>query len=273
MSSFCYKRKPLVKRRHKVYKKRLLLYRIKLIIKVSLFISLTTFLLIIFKNIFKIREIKINSDVSFYKHEDYIKAGNITVGRDFLFLNTDKVRQNIEEKLPFAKVSNMSKKFPGKLVLSINKADSFAAFRWNKNFVITDPYLKILEIKDNIEPNINLIEGVEIFEPKPGFKIKIKDNEKKLLTENLLHLMKDNYLNCSLKINISNNENINLDYEDRIFIKFGSSKDLERKIKALKEILNNKVKSKEKGNLDFTMFSENNKLYFMPIKENGKQGI
>lgn len=249
------------------------MYRIKLIIKVSLFISLTAVLLIIFKNIFKIREIKINSDIPFYKHEDYIKAGDITVGRDFLFLNKDKVRQNIEEKLPFAKVSNISKKFPDKLVLSINKANSFAAFRWDKNFVITDPFLKILEIKDNIEPNINLIEGVEIFEPKPGFKIKIKENEKKLLTENLLHLMKDNSLNCSFKIDISHAENINLVYEDRIFIKFGSSKDLERKIKVLREILNNKVKSKEKGNLDFTLFCENNKLYFMPIMENGKQDI
>ena len=249
------------------------MYRIKLIIKVSLFISLTAVLLIIFKNIFKIREIKINSDIPFYKHEDYIKAGDITVGRDFLFLNKDKVRQNIEEKLPFAKVSNISKKFPDKLVLSINKADNFAAFRWDKNFVITDPFLKILEIKDNIEPNINLIEGVEIFEPKPGFKIKIKENEKKLLTENLLHLMKDNSLNCSFKIDISHAENINLVYEDRIFIKFGSSKDLERKIKVLREILNNKVKSKEKGNLDFTLFCENNKLYFMPIMENGKQDI
>ena len=249
------------------------MYRIKLIIKVSLFISLTAVLLIIFKNIFKIREIKINSDIPFYKHEDYIKAGDITVGRDFLFLNKDKVRQNIEEKLPFAKVSNISKKFPDKLVLSINKADNFAAFRWDKNFVITDPFLKILEIKDNIEPNINLIEGVEIFEPKPGFKIKIKENEKKLLTENLLHLMKDNSLNCSFKIDISHAENINLVYGDRIFIKFGSSKDLERKIKVLREILNNKVKSKEKGNLDFTLFCENNKLYFMPIMENGKQDI
>ena len=243
MSSFCYRRKSVVKGRHKIYKKRLLVYRIKLITKVSLLISLTTVLLIFLKNIFKIKEIKINSDISFYKQEDYIKAGDIKVGRDFLFLNTEKIRKNIEEKLPFAKVSNISKKFPNKLNLTIQKIDNFAAFRWGKNFVVTDSSLKILEIKDNIEPNINLIEGIEIFEPKPGLKIKIKDNEKKILTENLSHLMKDNSLTCSLKIDISNAENINLDYEDRIFIKFGSSKDLERKIKALKEILNNKIKN------------------------------
>lgn len=249
------------------------MYRIKLIIKVSLFISLATLLLIFFKNTLRIKEIKINSDIPFYKHEDYIKAGDIKVGRNFLFLNTDKIRQNIEEKLPFAKVSNISKKFPDKLVLSISKADNFAAFRWGKNFVVTDASLKILEIKDNIEPNINLIEGVEIFEPKPGLKVKVKDNGKKLLIENLFNSLRENSSHYSLKIDISDAENINLDYEDRIFIKFGSSKDLERKIKALKEILNNKIKSKEKGNLDFTLFCENNKLYFMPIKENGKQDI
>lgn len=270
MSSLCYRKEAKLKRRRKTYKKKLLIHRIKILSKLSLILSTFIFLSIFLKDLFKIKEIKIDSNIPFYKKEDYIKAGNIRPGQGVLFLDIDKVKKNIEEKLPFAKVSSVKKKLPDKLILDIKKIDNFAAFRWDSNFVITDSSLKVLEIKDSVDRDINLIEGLEVLDPKPGFKIKIKDDNKRKLIESLLNSLNESSLNSLVKVDTSEPENIKLIYEDRIFVKFGSTKDLERKVRALSEVLKNKLKINEKGDLDLTLFSENNRLYFMPIKEEKK---
>lgn len=270
MSSLCYKKEAKLKKRHKIYKKKLLIHRIKILSKLSLLLGIFVFLSIFLKGLFKIKEIKIDSSIPFYKKEDYIKAGNIKPSQGILFLDTNKVKKNIEEKLPFAKVSSIKKKLPDKLILDIKKIDNFAAFKWDSKFVITDSFLKVLEIKDSVDQNINLIEGLEVLEPKPGFKIKIKDDNKRILIESLLNSLNESSLNSLVKVDTSEPENIKITYEDRIFVKFGSAKDLERKIRALAEVLKNKLKINEKGDLDFTLFSENNRLYFMPIKEDKK---
>lgn len=258
------------KRRRILYRRKLFIYRFKIVLKLVFFLCCLVALVVFFNNFFKVKEISVNCAESFYKHEDFINASGVRSGENILFLNTAGIKRNIEEKLPFAKVSSVSKKFPNKLNLEVNKIDAFSAFEWDGKFVMTDASLKVLEIKENLDSSVILVAGIETLEPRPGFILNFKDENKKLFLNKLLKSLSESSLNSINKLDVSNLGDITMMYENRIFIKLGSGENIEQKVKAVAEILKNKLKSDDSGTLDLTLLSKNNRIYFMPSK-NGKE--
>lgn len=258
------------KRRRILYRRKLFIHRFKIILKLVFFLCCLVALVVFFNNFFKVKEIGVKCEEPFYKHEDFINASGVRSGENILFLNTSGIKRNIEEKLPFAKVSSVSKKFPNKLILEVNKIDAFSAFEWDGKFVITDASLKVLEIREDLDSSVILVAGIETLEPRPGFVLNFKDENKRLFLNKLLKLLSENSLNSINKLDISNLEDVSMMYENRVFIKLGPSVEIDQKVKAIAEILKNKLKSDESGTLDLTLLSRNNRIYFMPNKDDGQ---
>ncbi|MBP3320559.1 MAG: hypothetical protein J6K87_02835, partial [Clostridia bacterium] len=69
-------------------------------------------------------------------------------------------------------------------------------------------------------------------------------------------------LNLIKSIDISDKNNIILNYDNRINILFGDYKDIEYKILTISEIILNRINNTETGTLDTRELTETNRSYF-----------
>ena len=267
MATYLKRKSALIKRKRKFYRKKLFCYRFCIVCKLLVFVSAFFVMIIFLRNIFSLKEAVVESDVSFYKTEDFLSAGNIQKGRSIFFCNEKNIREDIEKKLPFAEVTYIKKKFPNKLLIKINKISGFAAFKSEEGFVVTNASLKVLEVIPEIESSLILIDGVHLKNYSPGNFLSLENEQQKAVLFDLLKFLSKNSLNSVTKINLEDFENIKMVYENRILVKFGSKKDLEDKVKTMAHILKEKIKNDETGELDLSSYRDNGKVYFLPNEQ------
>ena len=258
------KRRAIAERKRKIQKRRLFFYRICIVFKLLFFVSLLVFVVIFLNKLFSLKEINVESDIPFYKTEDFLKAGNIKKGENIFFCSEKKIKENIEKNLPFAKVACISKKLPNKISIKINKNNGFAAFKVEEGFVVADETLKVLEIVPETETNLIFIYGAELKEYRPGNILLLKDYSQREFILETLESLSENNLTAINSINVENLENIEFLYENRVLVKLGSSKNIKNKINVMAQILKDKIKSDETGELDLSAYQENSKVYFLP---------
>ena len=84
--------------------------------------------------------------------------------------------------------------------------------------------------------------------------------------KNIIHEISDacesKNLNLIKSIDISDKNNIILNYDNRINILFGDYKDIEYKILTISEIILNRINNTETGTLDTRELTETNRSYF-----------
>lgn len=258
------RRRALVEKKKKIHKRKLFYHRFFVILKLLFILSLLVFVAIFLNKLFSLKEVNVESDISFYKTEDFLKAGSVKKGENIFFCNEKKIKENIEKKLPFARVLSIEKKLPNKILIKISKANSCVAFKVEEGFVVTDETLKVLEIVPEIESSLIFVCGAELKEYQPGAVLSLKESSKESCILEVLKNLKENNLASVNSIDMENLENIEILYENRVLIKLGACKDIKNKINVMAHILKEKVKNDESGELDLSAYLENSKVYFLP---------
>ena len=264
MATSLSRRRTIAERKRKIQKRKLFCHRFCVVFKLLFIVLLFVFVIFFLNKLFSLKEVLVESDVPFYKTEDFLKAGNIKKGENIFFCSEKKIKESIEKKLPFAKVACVGKKLPNKILIKINKIDSFAAFKIEEGFVITDETLKVLEIVPEVDSNLTFIYGAELKEYRPGNTLSIKDESQREVIFETLQSLKENNLTAINSIDVKNLENIEVLYENRVSVKLGSFKNIKNKINVMSHILKEKVKNDESGELDLSAYWESSKAYFLP---------
>lgn len=250
------------KNKKKIKKKR----RMKLDIILYLFLVIFSLLFITaaFTLFFKIDNIYVVG-YDEYDTQNIINLSGIKRGSNLLLFDKSAAQKIIHKSLPYAEHVEIKKKLPSSIEINIKKAEKSFSVNSQDQFLIISSCGRILEETEDVHENILIIKGMELLSYNIGDYIQYKN----LQVENTLNKIKEsinsiNFLGVTL-IDVSNLNEIILNYENRVDIKIGNSDDIAYKILTAKEILESKIGKLEKGTLNVSGIKYDNKSYFTPF--------
>ncbi|MDR1467061.1 MAG: FtsQ-type POTRA domain-containing protein [Oscillospiraceae bacterium] len=215
-----------------------------------------------FVNIFKIKEIEVCGN-NRYTKEEIIEKINFKGEENLVLYDSKDTKEKIEKNLPYIDNIEICKNMPNKLVLKVKESKPIAVFGNDDRFFIIDSSLKILECIKEPNKEITTIIGLKVEKESIGSKLCFENkNQGTILHELMCALQKNEILHSTNEINIENTEKITFKYKERVDVILGSNHQIERKIATAKEILENKMRNDECGELDLTFLPKDNKTYF-----------
>ena len=211
--------------------------------------------------VFGIKEIYAENSAKYDKNE-IILASKIKKGDSLWLLNPTKCEMEICRDLTYVDEAKITKIFPNKVKIDIVLSEpQFTVFNGEEYFVISRND-KILERKSEIVPELTNLVGLN-FSVLENRKISYEKPELKILAQNILDSFKNVGLPNVESVNLTDVNNIVLEYDNRIKILLGGEENLEYKSLTAHEIIVNKIKANERGTLDLRNLKKDNKSYFI----------
>lgn len=250
-----------IKKMSKRRKRKIVLNRL---IIIFVFLGLLTLLSlgIIFSlnTLFAVKEIYAKSNLK-YDSQSIIYSSGIKIGDNLCFLSSKESEKRICQFLPYIETAKVKKSFPNKVSIEVELAKpNLVLVSEDKYFLISERNKFLENCSDSISELVSII----------GLKFSVSDDGNVIYEEP--HLKeKIDLINSSFKekeliliksIDVSDPDNIVVNYDNRISIYFGSEEDTEYKILTASEIIQNKLASSEKGILDVKTVKKNNRSYF-----------
>lgn len=243
-------------------KRRKLIFRRFFLVAICLSVVFLFFFGIYFSlsKFFAIKNISVQGS-SIYSDSEVISAGELHTKQNLLFLNSKKVENKIYTLLPNVDEVKVSKKFPNKLIISLEDAVPTYHLKIENEYIVISAKNKFLaKFSEPPDNTVGLI-GIEA-EIKEDGKVEYKNSESLNLLEEILNTLRGKEIESINEVDISDLQNITLVYEKRIKINLGNSEDIDYKILTLKEILKNKISKTEKGTLNLKDLKTQNRTYF-----------
>lgn len=250
-------------KRKKSKKTRLLIRRIFILIlcaavAASLFLGISLLL----TKVFSVHNITVEGD-TIYSHEEITKYSEINRDSSFVFTNTRTAEEKIYNSLPYIDAVKVTKELPDKIKIAVEPAIAQYVLYSNNEYLIISQRDKLLEKCQELPPELIDIIGVKSSVSEMGKIVYENEKIKNLFTE-IANALKDKGLNGIKAIDISDTDNIIVNYDNRLKIEMGTGDDIEYKALTSKEIIMNKIGSTEKGTLNLKNLKKENRYYFMP---------
>ena len=244
-------------RKFRTFKNRLII----ILLGLAVIFSLGLGALWVLNILFAVREIQSENTVK-YEKEQIITASKIKKGDSLWLLNPTKCEMEICRDLTYVDEAKITKIFPNKVKIDIVLSEpQFTVFNGEEYFVISRND-KILERKSEIVPELTNLVGLN-FSVLENRKISYEKPELKILAQNILDSFKNVGLPNIQSVNLTDVNNIVLEYDNRIKILLGGEENLEYKSLTAHEIIVNKIKANERGTLDLRNLKKDNKSYFI----------
>ncbi len=209
---------------------------------------------------FSVNSISVNENEK-YSSSEVIDAGDLHVGENLVFLNTKSSEEKIYKSLTYIDEVSVRKKFPNKIEVSVGIAEPKYSVKSGEEYWVISSKNKILEKSPEPSSELINISGTEIVDNKFG-KAEYKNLESKKLVEEILVAFESKELKSVKEIDISDLQNIHVNYDNRININLGDKEDIDYKVLTAKEIINNKISISEKGILNLKDLKDENRTYF-----------
>lgn len=210
---------------------------------------------------FKVKSISVQGS-TLYDDSEVIDVSGIKIGDSIIFKNVKSCEESIYGNLNYVDSVKISRDFFGNITINLEPAKALFSIVQEEKYYLVSEKDKILEILEEIPPEIVVAQGIK-FEISEN-KIKYDDEIKKQLFFKILEQFKEHGLNYVKRINVTDIENLEVIYDDRLTILLGSEEELKYKISTAKEIITGKLSAKERGTLDFRNLSKENRTYFIP---------
>ena len=251
------------KARLRKHKRKVFLNRLIIISSFLFFLTLVTVGIIFGLNtIFCVKEIYAKSNLR-YDSQSIIYASGIKVGDNLCFLNSKEIEKRICQSLPYIEKAEIKKSFPDKVSIEVEITEpSWTLVSDGKYFLIGENN-KLLEERSEGIPELRSILGSKFSISSEG-EIIYEDNNLKDKIELIKKIFKEKGLILTKSIDVSDSNNIVVNYDNRIYIHFGDEEDIDYKALTAAEIISNKIGSSEKGILDLKTVKKDNRSYFIP---------
>lgn len=123
-------------------------------------IALITIIFVVTSTVFRVNFMSVSiSEVSEkFTNSQIISASGIEQGKTIFFINKQKAIDNIESKIPYAKVNKIETKFPNKLIFHMEERKELAYFSISSTYYIVDEDLKVLRTA-SVKPSLIKLSG------------------------------------------------------------------------------------------------------------------
>jgi cell division protein FtsQ len=198
------------------------------------------FLFFIRSSAFEIKKEKISiSGIKNVKKAEVLKALNLPEGATIFTISTRELGKRILQN-PWVESVKVGRKFPNGLVIKITERKPLALIAFDDStFLVDEEGFIIQAVSEDKAPQLPIIHDLDVKPTKPGERIKNNtlDNVLKILSS----LPKSIYKKIKV-ISAPKVERITLYTDAGLEILFGSSKEIEKKVKVLSEILKKEEK-------------------------------
>ena len=195
-----------------------------------------------------------------YSRDEIVNSVKACEGKSMFLIKTEKLEDLVESALPYTDNVRITKQYPRGIRIEVNTAKRAFAVELSKNYyAVTNGRLKVLEATDKLPEETVTVKGRPIssysagqilsFTGKPG-----DDAIRDALIE-IAQAIEDTALEDINMINIGDENNIYLVYDNRIIVKIGKAENLAGKLSLAKKSLDeeNKLSPAQYGELDVTV--------------------
>lgn len=196
--------------------------------------------------------------------EEILQLAQVESGNNIFMTNIRAIKKRLADNPEIAEV-NIRRVFPDKIKIMVREAKPVAYAEHETRFLMIDLRGKIIKVLQGEEtkdaPGVARLEGIEIAATEPGQSITAEDDARagklfecmEILSE-LEMLDKINY------INFGDLSDLQLDYENRLYMLLGSYDNMEYKLKFSKKVIEENISEYEKALFDY----RGDKLYVGP---------
>jgi len=196
--------------------------------------------------------------------EKILELAQVQTGNNIFITNIRAIKKRLADNPEIAEV-NVRRVFPDKIKIMVKEAKPVAYAEHESRFLLIDLWGKIIKVLAGEEtkeaPSVAKIEGIEIVSAEPGEGITAEGDARagKLfecmeILAGLEMLDKINY------INFSDLSDLQLDYDNRLYMFLGSYDNMEYKLKFIKKVIDENISEYEKALFDY----RGDKLYVGP---------
>ena len=189
--------------------------------------------------LFNVSEVKVAKAGKHYQPEQIIEAADVDVGDNMVATNWDRVKEKVEQKLPYVLSLEIKKTASGKITFSVVDDTATLVFKTSKGYALADANCKVLEIvKEKPKNNgLTLLTVKNRINADPGETISFSDDGESILYDTIRTAIKNSGIGSITGIDISDPENIYLEYQSRYRLYLGNSEDIEYKLREAKKII------------------------------------
>ncbi len=250
------------KKRSRKHKRKVLLNRLIIIFSFLVFLILLSLGIIYSLNtIFAVKEVYAKSNLK-YDSQSIIYASGVKAGDNLCFLNSNETEKRICQSLPYIESAIVKKSFPNKVSIEVKLTQpSFILVSEEKYFLVGENNKLLEECSQDIPEFVSVV-GLK-FSVSEERVITYEDSSLKEKVELINGLFKEKGLILIKSIDVTDNNNLIVNYDNRISVHFGNEEDIEYKILTASEIILNKISPNEKGILDLKTLKKDNRSYFI----------
>ena len=189
--------------------------------------------------LFNVSEVKVAKAGKHYQPEQIIEAADVDVGDNMVATNWDRVKEKVEQKLPYVLSLEIKKTVSGKITFSVVDDTATLVFKTSKGYALADANCKVLEIVKEKPKNkgLTLLTVKNRINADPGETISFSDDGESILYDTIRTAIKNSGIGNITGIDISDPENIYLEYQSRYRLYLGNSEDIEYKLREAKKII------------------------------------
>lgn len=189
--------------------------------------------------LFNVSEVKVAKAGKHYQPEQIIEAADVDVGDNMVATNWDRVKEKVEQKLPYVLSLEIKKTASGKITFSVVDDTATLVFKTSKGYALADANCKVLEIVKEKPKNkgLTLLTVKNRINADPGETISFSDDGESILYDTIRTAIKNSGIGSITGIDISDPENIYLEYQSRYRLYLGNSEDIEYKLREAKKII------------------------------------
>ena len=189
--------------------------------------------------LFNVSEVKVAKAGKHYQPEQIIEAADVEVGDNMVATNWDRVKEKVEQKLPYVLSLEIKKTASGKITFSVVDDTATLVFKTSKGYALADANCKVLEIVKEKPKNkgLTLLTVKNRINADPGETISFSDDGESILYDTIRTAIKNSGIGNITGIDISDPENIYLEYQNRYRLYLGNSEDIEYKLREAKKII------------------------------------
>lgn len=235
---------------------------------------------------FKIETITLTGDTRY--SEDYVaEASGLKPGDNLVLFDKISVKAGIYEACPYLDTVQILRRYPSGVEIIVTECEPVAVIQDEKAEIpdpedstktvtigqtgcwLMDRNGKLLEnIPYSQHSELTRIYGVTLLEPKIGESVEILQEDTKKPLFLLLNTAKDDGILQDIGgVDFSQQYDIRFDYLGRFQVKLGSTENLEKKLRCLHDITENKLGSNVRGTLDVSNIAVTQTANFIPTSD------
>lgn len=211
---------------------------------------------------FKIGQIRLTGETR-YTQQQVAQASGLEIEGNLILFDKNTVLRRIREACPYLDEVQVRRRLPDTVEILVTECTPVAAVKDAGGYWLMDREGKLLEKTSDLTGlRVPKITGLTLSEPKAGAFAEISEEDaKKPMILLLNHAEDDGILQDIGEIDFSQQYDIRLTYLSRFTVRLGSTEELEKKLRFLHVIVEEKLGANAQGEIDL---SDPQKARFIP---------